>query len=79
MNKYFIFRREEVTDASITSSDTGVGMSVFAVPAESVSYMSASKGKVLIVFNNATLYQEANLRDGESIKKSAVPIGACRS
>ena len=75
MNKYFIFRREEVTEASITSSDTGVGMSVFAVPAESVSYMSAEKGKVLIVFNNATLYQEANLRDGESIKKSAVTIG----
>ena len=75
MNKYFIFRREEVTEASITSSDTGVGMSVFAVPAESVSYMSAEKGKVFIVFNNATLYQEANLRDGESIKKSAVTIG----
>ncbi len=75
MNKYFIFRREEVTEASITSSDTGVGMSVFAVPAESVSYMSAEKGKVFIVFNNATLYEEANLRDGESIKKSAVTIG----
>ena len=75
MNKYFIFRREEVTTASITASDTGVGMSVFAVPAENVSYMSAERGKVFIVFNNATLYQEANLRDGESIKKSAVTIG----
>lgn len=75
MNKYFIFRKEEVTTASVTASDTGVGMSVFAVPAESVSYMSAEKGKVFIVFNDATLYQDTNLRSGESIKKSAVTIG----
>lgn len=75
MNKYFIFRKEEVTTASVTASDTGVGMSVFAVPAESVSYMSAERGKVFIVFNDATLYQDTNLRSGESIKKSAVTIG----
>ena len=75
MNKYFIFRKEEVTTASVTASDTGVGMSVFAVPAESVSYMSAERGKVFIVFNDATLYQDTNLRSGESIKKSSVTIG----
>ena len=75
MDKYFIFRKEEVTQASVSFSDSGVGVSIFAVPTDSVSYISAEKGKVIIVFNDATLYQDNNLRDGESLKKSTVAVG----
>ncbi len=75
MNKYFIFRREQITSASATASDSGVGMSLFAVPAESVAYISAAEGKVFIAFNDATLYQEARLFEGDSIEKSSVNVG----
>ena len=75
MNKYFVFRKEAVTAASTTSSDTGVGMSVFAVSADKVAYLSAEKGKIFIAFNDATLYQNVNLFEGDSIQKSSVTIG----
>jgi len=74
--RYFLFRKEEVNNASTTSSDTGVGMSIMAIPSDSVAYLSAEPGKILIVFNDATLYQDVMLLDGESLEKSNVTI-AC--
>lgn len=75
MNKYFVFRKEEVTESSITSSDSGVGMSVFAVSADKIAYLSAEKGKIFIAFNNATVYENVNLLEGDFIQKSSVTIG----
>jgi len=74
MKKYFLFRKEEVNISSVTSSDTGVGLSLLAVPTDKVSYISSELGRVKIVFNDVTVYQEANLRDGESLEKSSVFI-----
>ena len=72
--RYFVFRKEAVNNASTTASDSGVGMSVMAIPADSVAYLSAESGKIFIVFNDATLYQDANLLEGDSLQKSNVTI-----
>lgn len=74
MKKYFLFRKEEVTVTSVTASDTGVGLSLLAIPTDKVAYISSELGRVKVVFNDVTMYQEANLRDGESIEKSSVYI-----
>ena len=74
MKKYFLFRREEVNVSSVTASDSGVGLSLLAVPADNIAYISSELGRVKIVFNDVTMYQESNLRDGESIEKSFVYI-----
>lgn len=74
MKKYFLFRKEEVNISSVTASDSGVGLSLLAVPTDSVAYISSELGRVKVVFNDVTMYQEANLRDGESIEKSSVFI-----
>lgn len=75
MKKFFLFRREAVTGTSVTASDTGVGLSVFAVPADSIAFISSELGSVKIFFNDATTYQDENLRDGEAFEKSSVSIG----
>lgn len=74
MKKFFLFRKENVNVSSVPVSDQGVGISVLAVPADSLSFMSASKGEVFIAFNGATIYEESNLTDGESIEKTTVKI-----
>ena len=61
MKKYFLFRREEVSITSVTASDSGVGLSLLAVPADSIAYISSELGRVKIVFNDMTMYQESNL------------------
>jgi len=75
MKKFFLFRREAVTEISVTASDTGAGLSVFAVPADSIAFISSELGSVKIFFNDATTYQDENLRDGEAFEKSSVSIG----
>lgn len=74
MKKYFLFRKEEVSITSVTASDSGVGLSLLAVPTDSIAYISSELGRVKVVFNDVTVYQEANLRDGESLEKSSVFI-----
>lgn len=74
MKKFFLFRKENVTISSVPVSDQGVGISVLALPADSMSFMSASKGMVFIAFNDATVYEESNLTDGESFEKTTVKI-----
>ena len=69
MKKYFLFRKEEVSAFSVTASDSGIGLSLLMVPTDSVSYISSELGKVKVVFNNVSIYEEANLRDGESLEK----------
>ena len=74
MKKFFLFRKEEIGVSSVTASDTGKGLSVIALPAESFAFASAAKGYVVIAFNDATLYEESNLTDGESIEKTTIKI-----
>lgn len=75
MKKFFLFKREEPQEYHDSKSDTGEALSILAIPADSLSYMTAAKGSVDILFNNASPYEESNLTDGESIEKTEVTVG----
>lgn len=72
--KFFLFHKEEVGQSSVTESDTGAGISIFAVPASSISHISASYGYVRIVFNDAGLYDFTDNNENEAIKKTTVDV-----
>lgn len=74
MTKFFLFHKEEVGYSSVTESDTGVGISIFAVPASSISHISASYGYVRVVFNDAGLYDFTDNNENEAIRKTTVDI-----
>jgi len=74
MEKFFLFRKEEINDNSARASDTGVGLSVLAIPAKHVSFITAQKGAVIITFNDASLYEHIELFDSEAIEKTSVTI-----
>lgn len=76
MKKFFLFRQEAVNAASTKISDTGLGLSVFVVPVDKLSFMTATLGEIQMVFDDATLYQESALFTGEAIEKASVSI-AC--
>jgi len=76
MKKFFLFRREEINEASVHSSDTGEGLSVFAVPSDNVAHITAVKGFVNITFNGSGLYDNVSLLLGDKIEKTSVSI-AC--
>tara|TARA_R110000796_G_scaffold12963_3_gene42352 strand:- start:10583 stop:11890 length:1308 start_codon:yes stop_codon:yes gene_type:complete len=74
MEKFFLFRKEEINEDSSRSSDTGVGLSVLAIPTKHVSFMTAALGSVIITFNDAGLYDKIELFDSEAIEKTAVTV-----
>lgn len=74
MKKFFLFRREQVSASSVTSSDTGQGISVIGLPADSLSFITAEVGAVVMYLNGASRYEENNLTDGESFEKTSVKI-----
>lgn len=76
MKRFFLFKRKEIDISSLEASDTGEGLDVLAISTDHLAFMTASLGKVNIVFNNATVYEENNLLDGESFKKTSVSV-AC--
>jgi hypothetical protein len=74
MKKFFLFRQEAVNAASTKISDTGLGLSLFAVPVEKLSFMTATLGEIQMVFDDTTFYQQSGLFTGEAIEKAAVSI-----
>ena len=74
MEKFFLFRKEEINDNSARASDTGVGLSVLAIPTKHVSFITAQKRAVIITFNDASLYEQIELFDSEAIEKTSVTI-----
>lgn len=72
--KFLQFIREDVNDASVTASDTGASLSVLVVPTSSVSFISAVKGAVSITFNDAGIYEDSKVLDGEAVEKTKVLI-----
>jgi hypothetical protein len=77
MKKFFLFRQEAVGATSVRTSDTGLGLSVFVIPADKLSFMTATEAEVQMVFDDATLYQESALYTGEAIEKTSVGV-ACK-
>jgi len=75
MKKFFLFRRQEVSKSSTFASDSGVGLDLLGVSADLLAFMTAEEGKVRIVFNNATPYEDNNLVDGDSMQKTSVTVG----
>jgi hypothetical protein len=74
MKKFFLFRKEELNASSVTASDSGQGISVLALPTDSLAFVSAGVGFVVLSFNGATMYEESNLTDGESLEKTTVKV-----
>lgn len=77
MKKFFLFRQEAVGATSVRTSDTGLGLSVFVIPVDKLSFMTATEAEVQMVFDDATLYQESALYTGEAIEKTSVGV-ACK-
>lgn len=74
MKKFFLFRKEQVNVSSVDSSDTGKGLSVIGLPADSLAFITAGVGNVIMYLNGASKYEESNLTDGESFEKTSVTI-----
>lgn len=76
--KYFLFKREAVGVSSETSSDTGDNLSLLAVPAHHVSYISALSGQVVFVFNEAGIYDHYSGAAHEAMQKTQVVVSCER-
>ena len=76
MKKFFLFKRNAISASSTTASDTGDGLDILAVSVDQIAYMTAELGRVVIVFNNATAFEDNGLLEGESFKKTTVSV-AC--
>jgi len=73
-NKYFLFRSEEVTEFSDVFTNNGANLSVLSVSTDNVAYLSAKKGAVVIVFNNAGLYDAFQGDEREALIKTRMEI-----
>lgn len=77
MKKFFLFRREQITLLSTTSSNDGVGLSVIALPADKISFITATLGKVHFNFDDASVYDYVNIPESDVIDKTHV-IVSCK-
>jgi hypothetical protein len=73
-DKFFFFKRFDPASDGAVFSDSGKSLSSLAVPASSMSYMTAKKGYVVVFFNNTTPYEENSLLEGQSFLKASVSI-----
>ena len=74
MDKFIIFKLEDVAAAGASVSDDGTGIEIISLPVKSISHMTASKGKVNIFYNDVSRYDQSSLSTGESMQKSFVVI-----
>ena len=74
MSKFFLFKSSEVSPVSSVASDNGDGISVIALPSTALSSVTAGYGSVDMVFNDASVYQDVNLSDGEAFEKTRVSV-----
>ena len=74
--KYFLFQREDPSIfGGLSFSDNGNGISVLAIPASNVAYMTADKEKVVVFFNDSSMFEESGLvENGESFEKTNVSV-----
>jgi hypothetical protein len=74
LSKFFLFNKEKVNTGSTTESDTGVGISVIALQANNLSYMTASQGKVTLIFNDSGIYDFMQNVEGEAYRKTTIDV-----
>ena len=58
MDKFIIFKLKDVTPAGASLSDDGTGIEIISLPVKSISYMTASTGKVNIFYNDVYFVQK---------------------
>lgn len=75
-DKYFVFRSGEVNEFSEVFSNTGDNLSVLSISADHVAYITAKKGSVVLVFNNAGLYETFQGEAREALPKTRMEV-AC--
>ncbi len=74
MKKFFLFRREQITLFSSTSSNDGEGLSVIAIPANKLSFITATLGKVHFNFDDASIYDYVTLPSSDVIDKTHITV-----
>ena len=74
MKKFFLFRREQITIFSSTSSNDGQGLSVIAIPANKLSFITATLGKVHFNFDDASVYDYVTLPSSDVIDKTHITV-----
>lgn len=74
MKKFFLFRREQITLFSSTSSNDGEGLSVIAIPADKLSFITATLGKVHFNFDDASIYDYVTLPSSDVIDKTHITV-----
>lgn len=74
--KFFLFNKEPINTGSTTESDSGVGLSIIALQAQNLSYISAKRAMVTLVFSNSGVYEFVQLTDNEGFKKTIIDV-AC--
>lgn len=74
INKFFLFNKEKVNTGSTSESDTGVGISVIALQSNNLAYMTASQGRVTMVFNDSGIYDFVQTVEGEAYRKTTIDV-----
>ena len=74
--KFFLFRRSNPLGPVKRFSENGKDIAILGIPADKVSLMTAGNGQVNLTFNEAGIYENSQLFDGDSIEKTNVSI-AC--
>lgn len=72
--KYFVFRSSPITEYSEVYSNDGNNLSVLSISTKQVAYITAKKGAVVIVFNNAGLYDTFQGTAREALSKTRIEI-----
>jgi hypothetical protein len=74
MDKYFLFRSGEVNEYSDVFSNNGDNLSVLSISTTQVAYITAKKGSVVIVFNNAGIYEAFQGANREGLIKTRMEV-----
>ena len=74
--KFFVFNISETSLTSQRASDTGLGISIFCVPTDKLSNITSSKGFIHITFDNAGIYEQTSIDNGDAIQKVSVSLAA---
>jgi|TARA_R100000030_G_scaffold79606_1_gene62492 hypothetical protein len=72
--KYFLFRTENITEFSEVFSDSGSNLSMLSISTDQVAYITAKQGSVVVVFNNAGLYETFQGTSREALTKTRMEI-----
>tara|TARA_R100001440_G_scaffold16880_1_gene28584 strand:+ start:27253 stop:28533 length:1281 start_codon:yes stop_codon:yes gene_type:complete len=73
-DKYFLFRTGDITEFSEVFTDTGENLSLLSISTDQVAYITGKQGSVVVVFNNAGLYDSFQGTSREALTKTRMEI-----